>query len=47
MISVEALIDGKWIAIFSSHHRRLVDNAFAVYRRVAPWKVRIRKEKRK
>ena len=46
MISVEARIDGKWIAIFSSHHRRLVDNAFAVYRRIAPWKVRIR-EKRK
>jgi hypothetical protein len=43
MSSVEANIDGKWIAIFTSSHRRLVRRAFAVYRRVAPWPVRISK----
>jgi hypothetical protein len=45
LIRVEACIDGKWVAIFSSHHQRLVDNAFNVYRRVCPWKVRVKKSK--
>lgn len=38
---VEARIDGKWIAIFSSHHRNLVTAAFTAYQKIAPWRVRI------
>lgn len=41
-MKVEARIDGKWVPIFSSRHQKWVEQAFAVYRRVCPWKVRMR-----
>jgi hypothetical protein len=45
LYSVEAEIDGNWTPIFSSHHRRWVKDAYATYRRIAPWPVRFVKRK--
>ena len=45
MPKVEARIDGHWVAIFWSHRLDWVERAFVVYRKIAPWPVRIRRRK--
>ena len=37
---VEALIEGQWIPIYSSHRRDWVERALAVYGRIVMWPVR-------